>query len=296
MPDDFLPFDKTKDPVLSRRAFAALSIGMGASVATPAIASDRSVDESDVIIRMADGSCDAVLFYPSGGESWPGTVIFADALGLRPSFREMGRRLAAEGYVVLVPNPFFRTRRAPVLSGPFDFGKPEDRAKLTELMAPLTTETKTRDGAAYVAYLDALPQVNKKAPIGLSGYCMGGPYTILTAAAVPERVSAAGSFHGATWSLKSPTAHICWSPRSRQASISQSQPTTISASPTPRTNCARPLLPRSSRPRSKSTRAASTVGVSVTEWSTTKPKPIAHSASCWRCTRRLSLNLQSGRP
>jgi carboxymethylenebutenolidase len=123
-------------------------------------------------------------------------VIFTDALGLRPAFRDMGRRLAAEGYTVLVPNPFFRTRKAPVLSGPFDFGKPEDRAKLTELMAPLTTEIKTRDGTAYITYLDTLPQVNAKASIGVSGYCMGGAYTMFTAAAAPERVGGAGSFHG----------------------------------------------------------------------------------------------------
>ena len=102
----------------------------------------------------------------------------------------MGRRLAAEGYTVLVPNPFYRTRKAPVLSGPFDFGKPEDRAKLTELMAPLTTEIKTRDGSAYIAYLDTLPQVNAKAPIGVSGYCMGGRYTMFTAAAAPPSGSA----------------------------------------------------------------------------------------------------------
>ena len=115
---------------------------------------------------------------------------------LRPAFRDMARRVAAEGYTAVVPNPFFRTRKAPVLSGPFNFGKPEDRAKLTELMAPLTTEVKTRDGSACIAYLDTLPQVNTKASIGVSGYCMGGPYTLFTAAAVPERVGGAGSFHG----------------------------------------------------------------------------------------------------
>jgi carboxymethylenebutenolidase len=159
------------------------------------MAADGAVVQTDMVIKMADGSCDAALFHPSGSGSWPGAVIFADALGLRPAFRDMGRRLASEGYTVLVPNPFFRTRKAPVLSGPFDFGKPEDRAKLTELMAPLATEIKARDGTAYIAYLDTLPQVNTKAPIGVSGYCMGGPYTMLIAAAVPERVGAAGSFH-----------------------------------------------------------------------------------------------------
>lgn len=195
MPDDILPFDKTKDAALSRRAFGALSLGVGAAVTTSAMAAGAVV-ESDIVIKMADGPCDAALFYPLGSGSWPGAVIFTDALGLRPAFRDMGRRLAAEGYTVLVPNPFYRTRVAPVLSGPFDFSKPEDRAKLTDLMAPLTAEVKVRDGTAYIAYLDTLPQVNTKAPIGVSGYCMGGPYTLLIAAAEPRRVGAAGSFHG----------------------------------------------------------------------------------------------------
>ena len=97
---------------------------------------------------------------------------------------------------MLVPNPYFRVRKAPVLSGPFDFAKPEDRAKLTEFRVGLTTEARSRDGATYIAFLDTLPQVNTKEKIGISGYCMGGPYTMLTAAAVPDRVGAAGSFHG----------------------------------------------------------------------------------------------------
>ncbi len=123
-------------------------------------------------------------------------VIFTDALGLRPVFRDMGRRLAAEGYTVVVPNPFYRTRKAPVLSGPFDFGKPEDRAKLVDLMAPLNNETKSRDATTYIAFLDALPQVKTGARIGVVGYCMGGPYTVLAAAAVPGRVGAGVSLHG----------------------------------------------------------------------------------------------------
>jgi carboxymethylenebutenolidase len=160
------------------------------------VAADNPVVETDVMIKMTDGDCDAALFHPSGSGSWAGDVIFTDALGLRPAFRDMGRQLAAEGYTVLVPNPFYRTRKAPGLSGPFDFSKPEDRAELTELMAPLTNEVKTRDGAAYIAYLDTLAQVSRAKPIGISGYCMGGPYTMFTAAAVPDRVRAAGSFHG----------------------------------------------------------------------------------------------------
>jgi carboxymethylenebutenolidase len=194
MDDETLPFEKTRDYALSRRGFAALSLGTVASV--PAMAAG-AVTESDVVIGMADGSCDAALFRPTGGGRWPGIVIFADALGLRPVFRDMGRRLAAEGYTVIVPNPFYRTRKAPVLSGPFDFSKPDDRAKLVGLMAPLNTATKTRDGTTYVAYLATLPQVKTATKIGVVGYCMGGPYTILTAAAVPERVAAGVSLHGA---------------------------------------------------------------------------------------------------
>jgi carboxymethylenebutenolidase len=138
---------QTKDAARSRRAFGALSLGVGAAVTTSAMAAGAVV-ETDIVIKMADGPCDAALFYPLGSGSWPGAVIFADALGLRPAFRDMGRRLAAEGYTVLVPNPFYRTRVATVLSRPFDFSKPEDRAKLTDLMAPLTAEVKVRDGTA----------------------------------------------------------------------------------------------------------------------------------------------------
>jgi carboxymethylenebutenolidase len=178
------------------RCRVAVSPSLGTVASVPAMAAG-AVTESDVVIGMADGSCDAALFRPTGGGRWPGIVIFADALGLRPVFRDMGRRLAAEGYTVIVPNPFYRTRKAPVLSGPFDFSKPDDRAKLVGLMAPLNTATKTRDGTTYVAYLATLPQVKTATKIGVVGYCMGGPYTILTAAAVPERVAAGVSLHGA---------------------------------------------------------------------------------------------------
>jgi carboxymethylenebutenolidase len=182
MPDDMLPFDKTRDPALSRRAFAALSLGAGAAVTASAMAADGAVVETDVVIKMADGDCDAALFHPSGTGSWPGAVIFADALGLRPAFRDMGRRLAAEGYTVLVPNPFFRTRKAPVLSGPFDFAKPEDPAKLTDLMAPLTTEIKTRDGR-YIAYLDCCSGEHEA--LSACRVVAWRPLHVFTAAAAP---------------------------------------------------------------------------------------------------------------
>ena len=195
MADDILPFEKTRDPNLSRRGFAALSLGAGAAAAGAALA-DAPADDIDVVVKTADGSCDAALFHPAGKGRWPGVVMFTDVLGLRPAFREMGRRLAAQGYTVLVPNPFYRTRKAPVLSGPFDFTKPEDRAKLVELTAPLTNEARNHDVTAYIGFLDALPTVKSKTKMGVVGYCMGGPYTMLAASIAPDRVGAGASFHG----------------------------------------------------------------------------------------------------
>jgi carboxymethylenebutenolidase len=197
---DDMPFERTRDYALSRRGLAALSLGAVASASAMAAV----VSETDITIKMPDGDCDAALFHPAGDGRWPGIVIFADALGLRPTFRDMGRRLAAEGYVVVVPNPFYRTRKAPVLSGPFDFSKAEDRAKLVDLMAPLNITTKTSDGKTYVAFLDTQQQMNKGAKIGVVGYCMGGAYTLFTAAAVSERVGAGVSLHGGNLVIDNP--------------------------------------------------------------------------------------------
>ena len=193
--DDASPASIDRDYALSRRGFAGVAAVVGIAGATRALA-ETPVVETDVRVKTADGQCDAALFHPAGKGKWPAAIIFTDILGLRPAFREMGKRLAAQGYTVLVPNPFYRTRKAPVLSGPFDFTKPEDRAKLTELTAPLSQATAARDGDAYIAFLDALPQVNTKKKLGVSGYCMGGPFTMITAANHPDRVGAGGSFHG----------------------------------------------------------------------------------------------------
>jgi carboxymethylenebutenolidase len=197
MADDItLPFEKTRDYALSRRGFAGmagLSLGLAASGARTA---DPAVAETDVTITTPDGTCDAAFFHPAGKGPWPGVVMFTDILGLRPAFRDMGRRLSAEGYAVVVPNPFYRTKKAPVLDGPLDFNNPADRAKLGPLIQPLTTPAKTRDVTAYIAWLDTQAAVSKRRKIGVCGYCMGGPYTLMAAAAAPDRVGAGGSFHG----------------------------------------------------------------------------------------------------
>ena len=183
---------------LSRRGFSALSVAAGVTIAasSAAGAAEGAVVETDVTVKTADGVCDAAFFHPGGKGKWPAVLIWTDALGLRPAFRDMGRRLASSGYAVLVPNPFYRTAKAPVLGPGFDFANPTDRAKLVPLMSPLTAEAVSRDAVAYFAFLDSQRVVNLKAKAGVVGYCMGGPDTLRTAAALPDRIGAGCSFHG----------------------------------------------------------------------------------------------------
>ncbi len=188
MADDTGSLDHT------RRDFTALTVAGAATIATSAHAAE--VVESDVTIKTADGSCDAALFHPAGKGKWPAVLIWTDIFGLRPAFRDMGKRLAAQGYTVLIPNPFYRTAKAPGITGPFDFASPTDRAKLTPLLSPMTPDAVTRDAVTFLAFLDAQKTVNKKAKAGVQGYCMGGPLTVRTAAALPNRIGAGGSFHG----------------------------------------------------------------------------------------------------
>jgi carboxymethylenebutenolidase len=128
----------------------------------------------------------------------PGVLVWHDSPGLRPVIRDLGKRIAAEGYSALVPNLFYRTARAPVFDVSFDYANnPADREKYRRTVASfLAPGAAERDAVAYVAFLDAQRQVNKKKKIGTHGYCLGGPYVMKTAAALPERVGAGASFHG----------------------------------------------------------------------------------------------------
>jgi carboxymethylenebutenolidase len=163
-----------------------------------------NVTEKDVEVKTADGTADAALFYPTGKGTWPAVLIWTDIAGLRPAFRDMGRRLAAQGYVVLVPNPFYRSIKGVVATPGFDFAKPEDRARVMGYRQAMTNEGVDKDATAYLAFLDAQPQTNKKKKAGVQGYCMGGPLSFRTAAAVPNRIGAVGSFHGGGLTTKTP--------------------------------------------------------------------------------------------
>ena len=184
---------------LSRRDFVAMSIAAGlAAAAGSSSAADLHVVETNVEVKTPDGVCDAAFIHPATG-SHPGVLIWPDAFGLRPSMRDIGKRIAAEGYSVLVPNPFYRLAKAPVIQDPssFSFQNPADMAKLQPLMASINAAgAAEKDASAYVAFLDAQPQVNTSKKIGTQGYCMGGPLVVRTAAALPDRIGAGASFHG----------------------------------------------------------------------------------------------------
>ena len=184
---------------LSRRDFLALSVAAGFAVAAGStLAAAQQVVETDVTIKMPDGTCDAAFIHPPSG-SHPGVLIWADAFGLRPAMRDIGKRIAAEGYSVLVPNPFYRVAKAPVFDNPssFDFQNQADMAKLKPLMASVNAPgAAEKDAVAYIAFLDAQSQINKAKKIGTQGYCMGGPLVVKTAAALPDRIGAGASFHG----------------------------------------------------------------------------------------------------
>ena len=183
---------------LARRDFVALSVAAGiGATAGPATAAGLEVVETDVEIKTPDGTCDAAFIHPKTG-SHPGVLIWPDAFGLRPSMREMAKRIAAEGYSVLVPNPFYRVAKAPFSdASTFSFQNPDDMAKLRPLMASVNAPGNAeKDAVAYVAFLDAQKEVNKAKKIGTQGYCMGGPLVVKTAAVLPDRIGAGASFHG----------------------------------------------------------------------------------------------------
>ncbi|MGO8855282.1 MAG: dienelactone hydrolase family protein [Steroidobacteraceae bacterium] len=182
---------------ISRREFTALTLAAGVSAATGAsAASVAEVIDTDVLVKTPSGTCDAALVHPQGSGRWPAVIIFPDIFGLRPTMRAMAKRLATNGFTVLVPNPFYRSTKAPGIFPDFDFGNPADRAKLDAFRAPMTSDAVMQDAAAYVAFLDAQPSVNNKAKMGVVGYCMGGPMTMQAAAANPARIGAGASFHG----------------------------------------------------------------------------------------------------
>ena len=189
--------DDTHD--VARRDFILRSVAAGLAAATgQSFAATLAVVESEVTVKTPDGTCDAAFIHPASG-AYPGVIIWPDALGLRPTMRDMAKRLAAEGFSVLVPNPFYRVSKAPqfTTAANLDFKDQDTMAKIRPLMSSVQSAGNAeKDALAYVAFLDAQPQVDKTKKIGTQGYCMGGALVVRTAASVPERIGAGASFHG----------------------------------------------------------------------------------------------------
>jgi len=180
---------------VSRRRFNALTAGAAVLLALPAGAATPDLVESEVEVSTPDGSADCYFVHPASGKH-PGVIIWPDILGLRPAFRLMGKRLAAEGYAVLVINPFYRQARAPVVAEGASFQDPAVREHVMPMAMALSAATHVTDARALVAFLDQQPAVDTTRKLATAGYCMGGPMVMRAAAALPERIGAGASFHG----------------------------------------------------------------------------------------------------
>ncbi|MFL6600845.1 MAG: dienelactone hydrolase family protein [Steroidobacteraceae bacterium] len=180
---------------LSRRKFSALTLGVSVASALSPTVNAAETKESDVEIKTPDGTADAFFVHPATGKH-PAVLIWPDIFGLRPTFKQMGKRLAESGYSVLVVNPFYRTKKAPTAPDHADFNDPPTRQMLMSLHDSLSAATAKTDAKAFIAWLDGQAAVDKKRKIGTTGYCMGGPFVFETAAAFPDRVGAGATFHG----------------------------------------------------------------------------------------------------
>jgi len=202
---------------VSRRDFIAMSVAAGVAARVVPASGAAEVVETDVEVKTPDGTCDAAFIHPKSGLH-PGVIIWPDAFGLRPSMRGIGKRISAEGYSVLIPNPFYRVAKAPVFQtdevAHFNFQDQSLMARLRPLMSSISAPgAAEKDAAAFVAFLDSQQEVNKKKKIGTQGYCMGGPLVVRTCAAVPHRLGAGASFHGGGLVTDQPTSPHLLAPK-----------------------------------------------------------------------------------
>jgi len=199
---------------LTRRDFVTMTVaGMAAAAASNASA-QANVVEKTVDIKTPDGTCDAAFIHPATG-AHAAIIIWPDAFGLRPSMRNMAKRLAAEsGYSVLVPNPYYRIGKAPMWEDASKVDFATERGKLNPMMASINADgTVEKDAPALIAWLDQQPQVDRTKKVGTQGYCMGGALVVRTAAAVPDRVGAGASFHGGGLATKNPNSPHLLAPK-----------------------------------------------------------------------------------
>jgi carboxymethylenebutenolidase len=186
--------------LVTRKQFGMM-LGAGMAMMLPQVANAAAVTEADVNIVTPDGTADCYFVHPASGSA-PGVLMWPDIFGLRPAFRQMGKRLAESGYAVLVVNPFYRVKKAPTAEA----GAATPIQQVLPLAQGLNETTHITDAKAFVGWLDQQPSVAKNRKVGTQGYCMGGPIAFRTAAAVPGRVGAVGSFHGGGLVTKAPNS------------------------------------------------------------------------------------------
>ncbi|MEE4143986.1 MAG: dienelactone hydrolase family protein [Halieaceae bacterium] len=180
---------------LTRREFNRLGAGAALVMTLPRVANAMEVVEQEVLVETPDGMADAYFVHPAQG-AHAAVIVWPDIMGIRTSFRSMGKRLAESGYSVLVVNPYYRTTKGAVIADGESFSDPAVRERLMPYYRSLSPETSVTDGRAFVSFLDRQPSVDTARKIGTIGYCMTGSYVLRLAAAMPERIGAGGSFHG----------------------------------------------------------------------------------------------------
>lgn len=161
--------------------------------------------EQSVAIPTPDGTAEGTVFVPDAGKRCPGVLYFVDIVGVRPANLSMARRLAEQGYGVLVPNLFYRTSKIPAFDFPVKFGDERTTKRLGELSTPLTPDAMERDASAYVDFLDGSDGV-APGPMGVVGFCFSGSMAMRAAAARPDRIAAVASFHGGRLCTDQPTS------------------------------------------------------------------------------------------
>lgn len=180
---------------ITRRRFGVMTGAAGLMALLPIPANAKTIAGKDVTITTPDGTCDAYFVAPTSGKH-PAVLVWPDIMGLRPAFRQMADRLAQSGYAVLTVNQFYRDVKSPILGPGESYDQPEARAKIGPWRAKLTQAATISDAKAFIAWIDKQKSVDVKRGLGTTGYCMGGPMTMLTAAERPDRVKAGASFHG----------------------------------------------------------------------------------------------------
>lgn len=168
--------------------------------------------EKTIEVPTPDGPADGILIQPEKDGRWPGVLYLTDIGGIRAANRGMARRLAAEGYAVLLPNAFYRNGTPPLFKEPINIGDEQFMKRVNELRQALPTDAMDRDLAAYIDFLAEQPSVSGNA-FGVVGFCFTGPMAVRAAAARPDKIAAVATFHGGGLYTDAPTSPHTLLPR-----------------------------------------------------------------------------------